>query len=186
MTTSTAKDKRIELDIAIGRSDLGAMAVAVRGGRVAAVSFGHASVNAAARAVEQRAAQSLKVGRLRGDGDAAAESVLGELIQYAAGAPIEFTPWRLEETRLTVFQRRVIDACRRIPRGETRSYGQLAAAAGSPRAARAVGTVMSSNRWPLIVPCHRVLGAGGKLGGYSARQGLTMKRRLLAMEAGGP
>jgi methylated-DNA-[protein]-cysteine S-methyltransferase len=62
------------------------------------------------------------------------------------------------------------------------TYGDLAAAIGSPGAARAVGSVMARNCFPLIVPCHRVLGAGGSLGGYSAPDGLRMKRRLLAME----
>ena len=76
----------------------------------------------------------------------------------------------------------MIEACQRIPRGETLSYGELAAKVGNPGAARAVGTVMSSNPLPLVIPCHRVLGAGGCLGGYSARQGVAMKRRLLEME----
>ena len=66
----------------------------------------------------------------------------------------------------------------------TRSYGEVAAAAGSPGAARAVGQVMAANRTPLIVPCHRVLAAGGKIGGFSAPQGLALKRRLLALESG--
>ena len=77
---------------------------------------------------------------------------------------------------------RVIAACRRIPWGETRSYGDLATECGSPGAARAVGSVMAKNRYPLIVPCHRVLAAGGDIGGYSAADGLVMKRRLLAAE----
>ena len=74
---------------------------------------------------------------------------------------------------------------RRLPadsRGLTRTYGELAAECGSPGAARAVGSVMAKNRYPLIVPCHRVLAAGGELGGYSAPDGLKMKRRLLEME----
>ena len=59
-----------------------------------------------------------------------------------------------------------------FPRGETRSYGELAAQCGSPGAARAVGQVMAKNRYPLVVPCHRVLAAGGRIGGFSAPQGL--------------
>ncbi len=75
-------------------------------------------------------------------------------------------------------------ACRRIPWGQTRSYAQLAAVAGRPGAARAVGSVMAKNRVPLVVPCHRVIASSGQLGGYSAPQGLSLKRRLLAMESG--
>lgn len=81
----------------------------------------------------------------------------------------------------TKFQQAVVEACRHIPRGDTKSYGELAADVGRPRAARAVGTVMAQNRFPLIVPCHRVV-AAGSLGGFSAPEGLSLKRRLLEME----
>ena len=81
----------------------------------------------------------------------------------------------------TEFQSAVVEVCRRIPRGETATYGELAASAGRPRAARAVGTVMSQNRFPLVVPCHRVV-ASNSLGGFSAPEGLSLKRRLLRME----
>jgi methylated-DNA-[protein]-cysteine S-methyltransferase len=84
---------------------------------------------------------------------------------------------------LSDFQRAVVGHCRRIPPGQTLTYGQLAARVGRPRAARAVGRVMATNRFPLIVPCHRVVAAGGVLGGFSAPQGLAMKKRLLAAEA---
>ena len=72
-------------------------------------------------------------------------------------------------------------ACRQIPPGETRSYRWLAAAAGSPQASRAAGQAMARNPWPLVVPCHRVIGSAGKLHGYGAG-GLTVKARLLEME----
>jgi methylated-DNA-[protein]-cysteine S-methyltransferase len=105
------------------------------------------------------------------------------LVQYADGEPVDFSDVPLALAHLTPFGRRVVEACRGIPWGETRSYGQLAAACGSPGAARAVGGVMAKNRFPLIVPCHRVVGSGGALGGYSAPGGLRTKQRLLAMEA---
>lgn len=106
------------------------------------------------------------------------------LYRYAAGELVDFSEVPLAQDHLTPFARRVVAACRAIPWGRTRSYGELAAACGSPGAARAVGSVMAKNRYPLIVPCHRVLAAGGELGGYSAPDGLNMKRRLLAMERG--
>lgn len=81
----------------------------------------------------------------------------------------------------TDFQRRVWALTRAIPRGETRSYAELARQAGSPRGARAVGQAMARNPWPVLVPCHRVLGTTGSLRGYGG--GLAMKERLLAMEA---
>jgi len=82
----------------------------------------------------------------------------------------------------TDFQRRVWRAARTIPWGQTRTYGELAAMAGSPRAARAVGQCMASNPVPLIVPCHRVIRCGGALGGFSAVGGQALKRRLLEWE----
>ncbi|HEX5470941.1 MAG TPA: methylated-DNA--[protein]-cysteine S-methyltransferase [Lacipirellulaceae bacterium] len=111
-----------------------------------------------------------------------AASVVARLQLFARGDKVDFSDVPLSVDHLTTFGRRVIAACRRIPWGETRTYGELAGECGSPCAARAVGSVMAKNRYPLIVPCHRVLAAGGDLGGYSAPEGLMMKRRLLVME----
>ena len=71
-------------------------------------------------------------------------------------------------------------ALRTIPYGETRSYGAIAAAIGSPQAARAVGMANHRNPLPILIPCHRVIGADGSLTGYAG--GLAAKRRLLALE----
>jgi methylated-DNA-[protein]-cysteine S-methyltransferase len=110
--------------------------------------------------------------------------LVARLTAYAAGNYDDFRDVKLQVDRAqTAFIRRVVEACRAIPPGETRSYGQLAVEAGSPGAARAVGQVMARNPLPIIVPCHRVLGAGGRLGGYSMGSGLPLKRRLLALEA---
>lgn len=79
------------------------------------------------------------------------------------------------------FFRAAWEACRSIPAGETRSYAWLAAEAGSPLAVRAAGQAMARNRWPLIIPCHRVIGSDGGLGGYGAG-GLRVKAKLLQME----
>lgn len=84
----------------------------------------------------------------------------------------------------TPFQRDVVQALRLIPAGQTTSYGDLARKVGRAGAARAVGQVMATNPVPLIVPCHRVLGSGGRLGGFSAPTGTVLKQRLLDLEAG--
>jgi methylated-DNA-[protein]-cysteine S-methyltransferase len=83
----------------------------------------------------------------------------------------------------TAFQRRVWDALRAIPPGETRSYGTLAAQLGT--AARAIGGANAANPIPILIPCHRVTGAAGALGGYSGGDGVPTKRFLLALEARG-
>jgi methylated-DNA-[protein]-cysteine S-methyltransferase len=80
----------------------------------------------------------------------------------------------------TPFMQAVWDRLRAIPYGETRSYKQLAAALGNPKAARAVGMANNRNPIPLIIPCHRVVGSGGKLVGF--RGGWDIKRRLLELE----
>jgi methylated-DNA-[protein]-cysteine S-methyltransferase len=77
--------------------------------------------------------------------------------------------------------RSVYEAARRITPGETRTYGQLARAVGEPDARR-VGVALARNRFPIVVPCHRVVAADGGLGGFSAPGGLVTKRRLLAIE----
>lgn len=104
---------------------------------------------------------------------------------YASGREAAFDDVRCELRPLTPFQQAVIDYVRRIPYGAVMSYGEVAAAVGYPGAARAVGTVMSSNRIPIIIPCHRVVAAGGKLGGYSAPRGVELKQWLLELERRG-
>lgn len=111
-----------------------------------------------------------------------AEQALRELREYLAGERREFTvpvDWR----QVHGFGRQVLEACARIPYGETVSYGELARRVGSPRAARAVGQALGRNRVPLIVPCHRVIAADGGLGGFGG--GLDRKRDLLALERRG-
>lgn len=83
---------------------------------------------------------------------------------------------------LTPFRRRVLQSTFAIPYGETRTYGDLAAQIGNPRAARAVGGAQAANPMPLVIPCHRVVAAGHRLGGYGGGNGLAVKRWLLKME----
>jgi len=87
---------------------------------------------------------------------------------------------------VTPFRRRVYEVARTIAPGHTRSYGEVAALCGEPHAARAVGQALAHNPLPLIVPCHRVLAADGKSGGFSARGGAAMKLRLLELEGAVP
>ncbi|HEX6989031.1 MAG TPA: methylated-DNA--[protein]-cysteine S-methyltransferase [Bacillota bacterium] len=104
-----------------------------------------------------------------------------DIQDYARGRDIDLNPWaqRVDLSGQPPFYRRVYEALLQVRRGETRTYGELAAAAGSPGAARAVGSAMAANDVPLVIPCHRVVATGG-LGGYGG--GLDLKRRLLALE----
>lgn len=173
--------------LAVLQSELGWMAFAVRDGMLCGLVFGHASAARASRGLCRVLGISeggwLKRRIELGDERRIVERLADALQRFAAGDWVEFRDVVLDERHLTPFGRRIVAACRRIPRGQTRTYGQLAAVCASPGAARAVGQVMARNRFPLVVPCHRVLGAGGSLGGFSAPQGLAMKRRLLALES---
>jgi methylated-DNA-[protein]-cysteine S-methyltransferase len=101
--------------------------------------------------------------------------IRGEAVSLA-GVPLAWS-------RVGAFERRVYEATQRLGPGETSSYGEIARALGAPEAARAVGVALGRNPWPLVVPCHRVLAAGGKLGGFSAPGGVATKEKLLAIEA---
>jgi methylated-DNA-[protein]-cysteine S-methyltransferase len=105
-----------------------------------------------------------------------------EILEYLACRRREFTV-PLDLAGLPPFHAKVLAAARRIPYGRTATYGELATRTGSPRAARAVGQAMAHNPVPLVIPCHRVLAAGGRLGGYGG--GLDLKRRLLDLESRG-
>lgn len=107
------------------------------------------------------------------------DPVRRELDRYFQGRLQRFqttVDWRLSDG----FLRRAREACYAIPYGEVRTYRELAAAAGSPRAVRAAGNAMARNPIPIVVPCHRVLRTGGQLGGYGG--GLDVKRWLLDLE----
>lgn len=102
-----------------------------------------------------------------------------QLDEYFEGRRRDFS-LRLDLTRLRPFQQRVLTALLQVPYGEVTTYGGLAALAGYPGAARAVGGVMRRNPLPLFIPCHRVLPRSGGLGGFAGRPDL--KRRLLELE----
>ncbi len=108
-----------------------------------------------------------------------AEKVKTELERYFSGEPTVFT-LPVDLSLYSPFRKKALSVVKDIPWGEVRSYGEVAALAGNPRAARAVGGAMGSNRILLVIPCHRVISHDGTLGGFGG--GLPVKRRLLNME----
>lgn len=99
---------------------------------------------------------------------------------YLAGRDVSFSDVAIDLEWATPLQSAIVEALRRVPRGEVVSYGELAALAGRPRAPRAAGSVCAANPFAFIVPCHRVVSANG-IGGYGST-GVETKRRLLALE----
>lgn len=108
------------------------------------------------------------------------EQLVHSLEAYFRGEPVSFADIEVDEEEWTPFQADVAAALRQVSYGEVLSYSDLARAAGYPRAQRAAGTFCAGNRYPLVVPCHRVVGATG-IGSYGSL-GIDYKRRLLALE----
>ena len=114
------------------------------------------------------------------DRDVSARDLVERFRAFLGGEPVPFDDVELDLSWATAFHCALHVALRGIPRGEVVTYGELAALAGRPGAARAAGTFCATNRFALIVPCHRVVAADG-IGGYG-QDGVPIKRRLLALE----
>ena len=156
------------------RTKLGWMGVASDGQSLQKLVFGCATRNEAATRFDLARSQICKPNTIE-------RGWIDSLNLYSAGEPCELKKIPIDLSGKTEFQLAVIQQCVNIPPGTTLSYGEVAELAGSPKAARAVGTVMKQNSTPLIVPCHRVVSASG-LGGFNNPRGLSMKLKLLALE----
>jgi methylated-DNA-[protein]-cysteine S-methyltransferase len=110
------------------------------------------------------------------------KQAIAMLQRYFAGERVESASVVLALPGIGAFHRKIYDVARALAWGQTASYGELARQVGSPGAARAVGQAMGHNPVPIIVPCHRVLASGRKIGGFSAFGGALTKQRLLALE----
>ena len=161
--------------LAVFPSQLGWIAIQTRGQTLVQLSFGLASPEKAFAALDRSVAAGATVGEERSE-------LSVRLQAYAEGAIDQFLDVKLDPGPQTDFQKRIVQKCRRIAYGSTMTYGELAEAAGFSRAARAVGSAMRTNRTPLVVPCHRVVGSSGKPGGFSAGEGVRLKLRLLELE----
>jgi len=104
------------------------------------------------------------------------------IVAILDGAPTDLGFVQLDEQGIDAFRRSVYATTRTIPPGSVATYGAVARRLGDPLAARDVGAALARNPFPIIVPCHRVVGAGGKLTGFSAPGGLETKRRMLELE----
>ncbi|MBU1039511.1 MAG: MGMT family protein [Proteobacteria bacterium] len=143
-----------------------------RGGQVAHLTLGKAEAKSGAPTLPP-------------DASPEARAVHQALKLLAAGKPAKFPDLPLCWDALPPFTANILRTLyEQVQSGQTVTYGQLAALAGHPGKARAVGQAMARNPWPLVVPCHRVLGAGGALTGYTNPHGLDLKALLLALESG--
>jgi methylated-DNA-[protein]-cysteine S-methyltransferase len=110
------------------------------------------------------------------------EDAIERVTALLRGEHCDLQSVHLDMRRVPLFARQVYGIARTIAPGEVLSYGQVAERLGDPTLAREVGVALARNPFPIVVPCHRVIAAGGKLGGFSARGGVTTKQRLLEIE----
>ncbi len=138
----------------------------------------------------ERATRARLVRRFAGAQEAAppekVQRAIDGIVQLLRGEKRDLSDVTLDVDRLPEFNRKVYDVARTIPAGETMTYGEIAARLGDKLLARDVGQALGQNPIPLIVPCHRVLAAGGKTGGFSAPGGVVSKLRLLTIEGAQP
>jgi methylated-DNA-[protein]-cysteine S-methyltransferase len=112
----------------------------------------------------------------------AVRDAIEEIVALLKGERRDLSGIALDMTRVEPFERNVYEIARKVPPGQVITYGEIAKRLGDPLAAQAVGVALGRNPFPIVVPCHRVVGAGAKLGGFSAPGGMKTKRRILAIE----
>jgi methylated-DNA-[protein]-cysteine S-methyltransferase len=132
------------------------------------------------RATERRLRRTTTAGA--GEPPAPIRAAIRLLERYFAGEQVDLSGVALDLSRVSPFHRKIYAAARTLAWGKTATYGELAQQTGSWDAARAVGQAMGKNPVPIIIPCHRVLAAGRKIGGFSAHGGTSTKQRLLMLE----
>ncbi|MEK7266453.1 MAG: methylated-DNA--[protein]-cysteine S-methyltransferase [Pseudomonadota bacterium] len=111
-----------------------------------------------------------------------ARRAIEKIVRLCAGESVAFDDIPLDRSAIEPFANRVYDILLKTPAGETTTYGAIAEALGDKAASRAVGAALGANPFPIIIPCHRVTAAGGRMGGFSAPGGADTKRRLLEIE----
>jgi methylated-DNA-[protein]-cysteine S-methyltransferase len=162
---------------ALFQTAIGPCAIVWRGGAV---------IGAALPAATEDATRAQVARRFPGAEEAESPAFIAEaialIVRLLAGEAADLSGIEIDLSAADEFERKVYAAALGIERGEVRTYGEVAAAIGAPGTARAVGAALGRNPIPIIVPCHRVLAAAGKSGGFSAPGGTATKFRILAIE----
>jgi methylated-DNA-[protein]-cysteine S-methyltransferase len=172
---------RSDISFAVFDTAIGACAIVWTARGLAGVQLPEADADATRRRVTRRFS-SAREAAPAGD----VQRVIDDIIALLAGERRDLRDATIDFAETPEFNRRVYELARTIPAGQTMSYGEIAERLGNKLLARDVGTALGQNPTPLIVPCHRVLAAGGKTGGFSANGGVTTKLRLLTIEGAQP
>jgi len=171
----TMSSKRDSPEAFVFETAMGYMALVAQGDLLCQLNFAHPTAAAAINALAPEYRANVV-------NEPPMPTLVERLKSFAAGEHDDFRDIKLDLRHLSAFQRKVIERLRRVPYGKTVGYGELAAMAGSPGAARAVGNTMAGNRFPVVVPCHRVINSNGSLGSYSGPNGILTKDQLLKLE----
>lgn len=177
LTARAAQERLLDVALGVAPSPIGDLLLAVTPRGLAYVAFESEDRDEVlARIARELSPRILEAPELTDD-------VRRELDDYFAGHRTRFD-LRLDRRLMHPFAKQVLAATSRVPFGRLATYGEIAGRVGKPKAARAVGAALGSNPIPVVVPCHRVVGAGGKLTGYTG--GLDRKRLLLRLEGSLP
>jgi len=177
MTPMTSTSSTAPLGYTIVDTAIGAIAVAWTATGICRVALPQRD----REAMERRFAAKLD-GAGPAEPPAAIAAAIALIKRYAEGEEIDFSSVPVDLDGVDQFQHAIYEAARKLDFGETTTYGGLADAAGHPGKARETGEALGRNPVPLIVPCHRILAAGGKIGGFSAPGGSATKEKLLTLE----
>lgn len=148
---------------------------------VTAVSFPERDVAQTEKRLRQKCPQAKPA-----DPPPPVQGAIADIIALLSGEKRDLVHIAIDDSAMPDFSRRVYAIARTIPPGQTKSYGDIAKALGDPLLARDVGQALGQNPTPIIVPCHRVLAANGKTGGFSAPGGVDTKMRVLTIEGAQP
>lgn len=172
MTTATTAQ-----GFAIFETPLGACGIAWNDRGITGLQLPEANVEATRARLRRR-----WPGAIESEPSADAQRAIDRVLALLGGEAIDLADVPLDLDGVPEFHRKVYDVARTIPPGQTLTYGDIAKRLGVPREAREVGQALGRNPVAIIVPCHRVLAANGKMGGFSANGGVATKRRMLEIE----
>jgi methylated-DNA-[protein]-cysteine S-methyltransferase len=156
---------------------VGRCAILWRGDRLSGVLLPAANDDAMLKSVRRRDANAVAA-----TPPPFVEDAIDGIVRLCRGEPVSFEGASLDRDAIEPLANQVYDILLRTPFGETTTYGAIAEALGDKALSRAVGAALGANPFPIIIPCHRVIGAGGRMGGFSAPGGTDTKRRLLEIE----
>lgn len=162
---------------ALFETTIGPCAIAWGKGGIAGLQLPEGNPEATRRRILRRFAEAVETRPPPG-----VDLAIRDIVRLLDGEPRDLARIELDMSGVPEFHRRVYAVARAIPPGATLTYGEIARRLGDPGAARAVGQALGANPFPIVVPCHRVLAAGGKAGGFSANGGRLTKLRLLTIE----